>query len=116
MGWMIRTKEGLEITEKEFGYWDNIPSDIEIKSLGVGIARHNQTPYIIDVKGFEEICCAKIGTAGVGGPGTTVGIVVYCVANKQVTEFTITLAGVSLKSYPRDKLTLRPSCLRRMVA
>ncbi len=114
--WMLRLKGGIEITEKEMGCWDNVPADVEIASLGIAIQRNGQPPYVISVKGYEEICCGKVGSSGMGGPSKMVGFVIFGVANNHVTEFTIKADGVMLKSYPRDKLTLQPSALRRMTA
>lgn len=111
--WMIRLKSGIELTEKDVGVWDNVPADAEISSLGLAIQRKGQAPYIFDVKGFEEVCLAKMGSS-VGGLPAMIGFVVFGVANNHVTELTIRANGIGLKSYHRDKLTLRPECLRRM--
>ena len=112
--WMLRLKSGLEMTEAELGSWDNVPADAEIVNLGLAIQRKDQPPYVIDVRGFEEGCVAKMGSS-VGGRSKMLGFVVFGVANNHVTEFAIRTDGVGLKSYHRDKLTLRPECLRRMI-
>lgn len=112
--WMLRLKSGIELTEKDVGVWDNVPADAEISSVGLAIARGGgQLPYVIDVRGFEEVCVARMGSS-IGGRQKMIGFVVFGVANDHVTEFTIRTDGVGLKSYHRDKLTLRPECLRRM--
>ena len=59
--WMIRTKDGMELTEKEFKYWDNIPRDVEIKSLGVAIARE---------KGLEPLAVLLLAQAPQTDPKT----------------------------------------------
>jgi len=111
---MLRLKGGIELTEKEVGIWDNVPADVEISSVGLAIARGgNQLPYVIDVRGFEEVCVAKMASS-VGGLQKMIGFVVFGVSNNHVTELTIRANGIGLKSYHRDKLTLRPECLRRM--
>ena len=112
--WLLRLKSGIELTEKDVGTWDNVPADVEISSLGLASQRKGQPPYIFDVRGFEEVCCAKMGSAGPGGPSTMIGFVIFGVANNHVTELTIRTNGIGMKSYHRDKLTLRPDCLRRM--
>ncbi len=113
--WMLRLKSGIELTEKDIGVWDNVPADAEIVNLGLAIHRNGQPPYVIDVRGFEEVCLARMGS-NIGGLSKMIGFVIFGVTNTQVTEFTIRMDGVSLKSYHRDKLTLRPECLRRMTA
>ena len=113
---MLKTKDGMELTERELKNWDNVPADVEIKALALSIQRsEKQQPYIVEVQGYEEICCGRIGQAAVGGAAKMIGFVIFAVANNHVTEFSIRTDGVQLKSYHRDKLTLRPSCLRRMV-
>lgn len=114
--WMLKLKGGVELTEKEIGSWDNVPSDVEIEALAIGIQRNGFKPYIIDVKGYEEICCAKMGSSIGGAPGKMIGWVVFGLRGETVTEFSIRTEGVELKSYHRDKLTLRPSCLRKMIS
>ena len=112
---MLRLKGGIELTEKEVGCWDNVPGDVEIESLGIGIERNGLKPYIVEVKGYEEICCAKLGSS-LGRESKMVGWIVFGVRGETVTEFSIRIDGVQLKSYPRDKLTLRTSTLRKMTA
>ena len=114
--WMLKLKGGLELTEKELGVWDNIRTDSEIEALGVAIDRGpGQPPYVIDVRGYTEICCAKMAQAAPGGAPQMTGYCIYCVRGDEVTEFKITTHGIALFSYSRDKLTLRLSSLRRMV-
>ncbi len=112
---LLRLKGGIEVSEKELGCWDNVPVNVEIEALGIGIERPGIKPYIVEVKGFEEICCAKMGSS-LGAQAKMVGWVVFGVRGETVTEFFIGTEGVKLKSYPRDKLTLKLSTLRRMVA
>lgn len=111
--WMLRLKSGIELTEKDVGVWDNVPADAEISTLGLAIERKGQAPYIFDVKGFEEVCLAKVGSS-VGKVQSIIGYIIFGVANNHVTELTILANGIALKSYHRDKMTLRPECLRRM--
>ena len=113
--WMLRLKTGLELTEKELSYWDNLPNDIEIKALALTIPRPNGQSFILEVTGYEEICCATLGSASLGGTCNIAGRIIFCVKDQEVSELKLTNSGISLKSYPRDKLELRPSCLRRMV-
>ncbi len=114
--WMLKLKGGIEATEKELKLWDNVPQDAEIEALALAIERNGHPPYIVEVKGYEEICCGKLGSVVGGGPGKIIGWVIFAVSNSHVSEFTIRNDGVSLKSYHRDKLTLNPSCLRRMIS
>jgi hypothetical protein len=111
---MLKLKGGIEVTEKEVGCWDNVPVNVEIESLGIGIERKGFKPYIVEVKGYEEICCAKMGSS-LGGESRMIGWAVFGVRGETVTEFCIGSEGVQLKSYPRDKLTLRTSTLRKMI-
>jgi hypothetical protein len=111
---MLKLKGGIEITEKEVGCWDNVPVNVEIESLGIGIERQGLKPYIVQVKGYEEICCAKMGSS-LGKETRMIGWVVFGVRGETVTEFSIGGEGIELKSYPREKLTLRISTLRKMV-
>lgn len=115
--WMLRLKGGIEMTEKDIGVWDNVPEDVEIEAVAIAIQRQpGQPPYIVEMKGFNEICLGKLGSAVPGGSAKMIGFVAFCIGGDQVTEFTIRTDGVSLKAYHRDQLTLRPSCLRRMAA
>ncbi|KKL52047.1 hypothetical protein LCGC14_2289380 [marine sediment metagenome] len=114
--WMLRLKTGLEITEKELSYWDNVPADVEITALALALHRHGgQSPFIVEITGYEEVCCATMAQAGMGGSGQTVGRGIFCVRNNSVNELRISNNGISLRTYPREKLELRPSCLRKMV-
>ena len=114
--WMLKLKNGLELTEHQMKCWDNVPKDTEIKALALALPRKKQPPYIIDITGYEEVCCATMANANlVGGKVGVVGYVLYCVKNSLVNEMKIMTNGIALKTYPRDKLELRPSCLRRMV-
>lgn len=113
--WMLRLKTGLEMTEQEVGCWDNIPRTIEIQSFALGIPRSGGLPpYIIEVSGYEEMCCGKVGSVIAGTPARLTGHVIFAIRNDTVTEFTVRGDGISMKSYPRDKLTLREDTLRRM--
>ncbi len=114
--WMIRTKDGLEVTEKEVKCWDNIPHETEIQSVAVAIPRNGAKPYIVEVKDYEEVCVGRIGSVIGAGPARLTGFAIFAVANRHVTEFTIQADGIRMKGYPRDKMTLRPDCLRRMVS
>ncbi len=113
---MLKLKGGLEVTEKELTCWDNVPTDAEIEAVALGIERKGFPPYIIEIKGYEEICVGKIGSSVGGGPTKIVGFAVFCVASDNVTEFTIKNDGVTLRNYSRSKLTIRPEALRRMAA
>ena len=114
--WMLRTKTGTELTERQLKYWDNVPEDVEIKALALALPRNkNQPPYIVEVTGYEEVCCATMANASVGGRVGVAGYVLYCVRGGLVNEMKIMATGISLKTYSLDKLELRPSCLRRMV-
>ena len=114
--WMIKLKGGIEMTEKELRYWDNVPKDAEIEAVGIAIPREGgQEPYIVDLRGFDRICLAKVGSAVGGGPGKITGFAAFGVKGESVTEFMIGLSGVSLKAYPIASLTLKPEALRDMV-
>jgi len=114
--WMLRLKTGLEITEKELSYWDNVPADVEITAFALALHRHGgQSPFIVEITGYEEVCCAIVGQAIMGGSSNIVGRAIYCVKNNSVNELRISNNGISLRTYPREKLELRPSCLRKMV-
>ena len=113
--WMLRLKTGLEITEQELNYWDNVPADVEIVALALSLHRHGLPPFIIEVTGYEEVCCAIVGQAIMGGSSNLVGRAIYCVKNNSVNELRILNNGISLRSYPKEKLELRSSCLRKMV-
>ncbi len=113
---LLTCTSGLQITEKEVGYWDNVPKDIEIKVAAISIGRPNQKPFIVHVEGYDEICCGKTGRMVPGIGAEINGNVVFGIKGDQVTEFFITTGGVKLSTYHRDKLTLRPDCLRRMAA
>lgn len=113
--WMLKLKTGLELTEKEMTCWDKVPKDVEIKAFALALHRPKLSPYIIEITGYEEICCARMAHAAIGGKTQIVGYSLYCVKNDMVSEMRITGDGITLKSYPRDKLELPPSSLRRMV-
>jgi hypothetical protein len=113
--WMLKTKDGLEVTEREVKFWDNLPSDIEITALAVSIPRNGAKPYTVEVRDYEEVCVGNIGSAVPGAGNRIIGFVIFAVARDHVTEFSIYADGIRMKGYSRDQLTLRPEALRRMV-
>ena len=48
MGWLLRCAGGLELTEKELGCWDNVPTGIEIRAAAMVIDRQGAAPYVIE--------------------------------------------------------------------
>ena len=113
--WMLKLKNGLELTEHELKCWDNVPKDAEIKAFGLSLHRNKKPPYIIAISGYEEICCATMATAVSGADARIVGRVIYCVKGDVVVEMTIEGDGIRLKSYQRAELSLKPEALRHMV-
>ncbi len=111
---LLKYKGGLVVSEKEVGCWDNVPAQPDIESLAVVLPRNNAAPFVIEVGGYEEICCAKLGKGVPGAPQVVVGNVIYGVNGHVVTEFTVEREGIKLQSYSKSRLTLRPDCLRRM--
>ncbi len=113
--WMLRMKGGIELTEHEAKYWDNVPVNAEIQEFALSLHRNNQPPYIIALSGYDEICCATMANSPIGGKTNIVGRVIFAVKDDLVSEMTIQADGIRLKTYPRDKLELKPEALRRMV-
>lgn len=114
--WMLKLKGGLQVTEKELGFWDRIPEDVEISSLALAIPRSSTPkPFILHFEGYDQICCAKMAMAALGA-ATMVGHRIYCVKGDYVNELTVTAEGIKTKNYPIGELTLKSSALRRMVS
>lgn len=109
---LLKLKGGLELTEAEVKVWDNVPTDIEIKKLALGLPTGNGKFIIFDLSGYQEYCCAKVGSGSLGGP-TFVGYCLYGALNGQVTETMILQGGIKQMSYPREKCELPMHCWRK---
>jgi len=114
--WMLKLKEGLEVTENELKHWDNVPQDVEISSLALGIQRdRGLPPFILHFEGYDQICCAKMASTTPGAP-LVVGHAIYCVKGEDVNEIKVFSNGIKIRNYPIGKMTLKQSALRRMVS
>ncbi len=110
---LLKLKGGIELTEAELGSWDNVPANAEIEALAIAVPRPGANPYIIDYKGYELYCCARIGSAAQGVEGSSIGYSVALIKDRQVTEHDILPEGMRLRSYPEDKCEIPTRCFRR---
>lgn len=111
--WLLRLKNGVELTEQDLGCWDNVPADAEIAALAIAIPREGATPYIIEWKDYERYCCARIGQAAQGAIGNVVGYSVNVVKAGQVLEHDILCNGMKLRTYVEEKCAVPARCFRR---
>jgi hypothetical protein len=110
--WLLKLKGGVELTEGQLEYWDNVPMDVEIEALAL-VQSRNGKMLVHDFRGYEEYCCARMAVAGSGGPGENIGYCMYGVKAKIVTETEITRDGTRTKSYPREKSDVPERCWRK---
>jgi hypothetical protein len=111
--WLLRLKGGLELTESELGYWDNVPAGADIDALAFSIPREGAPPYTIEYNGYEEYCCAKVGSAAQGMEGSPLGYQVIVVKHGVVLEHDLLPDGMRLRMYPREKCQVPDRCFRR---
>jgi hypothetical protein len=114
--WLLRLKDGLELTEKELGCWDNVPGDVEIAAAALVINRQGAKPYVIDYHGYEQYCIARVGSAPQGAVATFVGYSVSVIKQGVVLEHEIYGDGMKLRMYPRERCDVPDHCFRRGTA
>jgi hypothetical protein len=113
MGWFLRCAGGLELTEKELGCWDNVPTHIEIVAAAMVIDRQGAPPYVIEYCGYEQYCIARIGSAAQGMEGQCVGYSVTVIKQDFMLEHEIRSDGMRVIVKPRNECDVPDRCFRR---
>jgi hypothetical protein len=111
--WLLRIKGGLEVTEAELGRWDNVPADAAIEALAFTIAREGALPYVLEYKGFERYCCARIATAAHGLRGLAVGYSIAVQQGGMVFAHDILANGMRFTARPEGRCGIPDRCWRR---
>ena len=114
--WLLKLRGGVEMTESDLGCWDNVPANVDIEALAIAIQRENARPYVMEYKGYERYCCARVSHAGQGLNGIPIGYSVTAIKDGQVFEHDILPDGMRFKSYPEEKCQVPERCFRRGVS
>ena len=112
--WMLRLKQGIEITEDQVQYWDNVPANVEIEAVAFAMPRTNAQPYILEMKGYEEYCIERVGNS-VAGMDLSIGYCLLGAKDHMVFKVEIQPAGMRFESYARYTSKTPDRCWRRGV-
>jgi len=112
--WMLKLRDGLEITEEQMKFWDNVPSNVEIKALAFAVPRRDAPPYVLEMKGYEEYCIERMG-ASVEGLERVIGYCLLASKDRQVFKVEIHPSGMRFESYHRASSKTPDRCWRRGV-
>ena len=110
--WMVKTKNGIAVTEAQVRYWDNVSTDIAIESIALSMPRKNAPPYIIEMKDYELYCVERVGVS-MEGANSVVGYCLSGMKNGQVFQIEVQPAGMRLKSHQMKESSTPDRCWRR---
>lgn len=113
--WHVKLKGGLEISEQQVSYWDNVPQDAEIEKAALILPRPGGKMFVIDLTGYDRYCIAHSVSAGVAGGVMEQGYCLYGARGEQVSELEVLPSGMRMKSYSMDQSQLPERCWRRGV-
>ena len=110
--WLLKLKNGLEISEAQARFWDNVPPHVEIEAMAFAIKRNNAPPYVLDMRGYEEYCIERMDISN-SVEDQVIGYCLLGVKDSQVFKIEIHSAGMKFKSYSRSESTIPDRCWRK---
>jgi hypothetical protein len=114
---LVRYTSGIELTENQVKFWDNLGNNHDIERLGVMIPRKGGgAAFVFDFQGYESYCVAKVGhgVPGISHPNQS-GYSVYLGSGNDVTRMDIMATGIFVKHFTRETCELPERCWRRGV-
>jgi hypothetical protein len=110
--WHLKLKGGLELSENQVGVWDRVPANVEIEAVAFVVARQsNIPPFVMDFRGYDAYCCARVANASIGAH-SVVGYAVSLRKRDQVHEVILTPDGMHFRTMSIDKHDLPEHCWR----
>lgn len=106
--WKLIFADGTELTEKEAGFWDNVPNK-EIKQASFVLL--NGSKLIFDK--FNSICIAKTGMSMINGISAHTGYRITVVEGDTYKDFIITSDATKRNTGIVSELTISKECFRR---
>ncbi len=110
--WLLKLKQGVELTEKQMGFWDNVPANVEIEAVAFAMPRTNAQPYILEMRGYEEYCIERMSSS-VAGRDQSIGYCLLGAKDHVVFKVEILSSGMRFESHARYSLSLPDRCWRR---